>query len=231
MPFDPPFEPLARQHLGESVAQKMAEWIQQKRLLPGDRLPSENEMIERFGVARTVIREAIAKLRALGIVEVYQGKGAFVAELPIELLLSRIRRLQPTQDGGQHLWEVREMLELQVVALAVERCSMTDIAALEKALEQAGKALEQNLNGADEDAHFHLLLARAAHNPVLEDIVGEILGWIGPMRKQYRDRYPERRHQAHAELREVLDGIKEGNASKAQQAMKRHLDSGFDMLE
>ncbi|GEM46844.1 FadR/GntR family transcriptional regulator [Deinococcus cellulosilyticus] len=231
MPFDPPFEPLARQHLGESVAQKMADWIQQKRLLPGDRLPSENELIERFGVARTVIREAIAKLRALGIVEVYQGKGAFVAELPIELLLSRIRRLKPSRDGGQHLWEVREMLELQVVALATERCSMTDIATLEQALEQERKALEQGSNGADEDAHFHLLLAKSTHNPVLEDIVAEILGWIAPMRKQFRDKHPERRQQAHAELREVLDGIKEGDALKAQQAMKRHLDSGFDMLE
>jgi DNA-binding FadR family transcriptional regulator len=127
LPIGQSRQPLDRQRLGEIVAERLGEWITERQLKPGDRLPSEPELAAHFGVARTVVREALSKLKTLGVIEVYQGKGAFVSDLPIELLFMRVRRLNPNEYGQKHLWELREILEVQAVELACQRRTREDL--------------------------------------------------------------------------------------------------------
>lgn len=205
-----------RSKLAELIAERMGEWVSARDVKPGDRLPSEPELVAHFGVARTVVREALSKLRALGVIEVHQGKGAFVAQLPVELLFLRIRRLKPQENELENIWELREILESRIAELAAERRTRNDMTALEDAMSQMGKPTEA---GVLWDAAFHRRLAKAARNPVLEQMVFELVSLVGPIignSKIQRQTLPD-------EMRAILEAVRDSDPNRAREAMLSHL--------
>lgn len=213
-------------NLANLVAERLCEWIIEGQFNPGDRLPTEHELIERFGVARSVVREAVVQLRALDIIEVFHGKGAFVSKVPLDLLRVRIRRLtNGTYAELTYLWEMREVLEVSIADLAARRRSDEDLANLERAIEAMDKALARGEIGVDEDADFHLYLTLATHNPVLVLVMEDIATLVAPSRRRSLER-PSRSVSSNLEHRSILRMVKLGNVAGARNAMTQHLAHG-----
>ena len=122
--------------LPEVVFKEVQRLIADGELQPGDRLPSETEMAERFGIGRSSIREAMRALQLLGAIEVIQGKGTFVREagiLPLVVDWARISEIGVISE----VMEARQFLEVLLAQLAAERATDEDIEALRNALDHS----------------------------------------------------------------------------------------------
>jgi GntR family transcriptional regulator, transcriptional repressor for pyruvate dehydrogenase complex len=164
------FEPLARRHsLTDEIAKLLRERVLSGDLAVGERLPSEQRLAESFQVSRTVIREAISRLKTDGLIETKQGLGAFVAQA------ARPTRL----DAGQidkkmrvpFVFELRTAIEPVIAGLAARRRSAGQLASIEAALTALGLSVETGEGGPEADAAFHWAIAEAAGNPLLMSLV------------------------------------------------------------
>jgi len=154
----------AKNRTGE-VVERLAAEIASGRLAPGARLPTEQEMTAALGVSRTVVREAVAALRAEGLVETRQGVGAFV----VRDVQRRPFRIDP--DGLRSIAEVVQIIELrtgvevEAASLAAERASVGSRRRIASALSAIDVALSRGESAIDEDFAFHQAIAAATENP------------------------------------------------------------------
>lgn len=161
-------EPLRRNNLSEQLAQKVADYIEQKQLIPGDALPSSSELAERFGVSRTVVREAVKLLEARGIIDVTNGKRATVKPITSEPLLGFFARVARRDGKGYRtLLEVREAIETQNARLAAQRRSPEELAQLVALVADMRRKLDDIEAYVEVDIKLHMAIATATHNSVL----------------------------------------------------------------
>ncbi len=214
--------------LVHTTSEALRDRIASGAIAPGQRLPSEARLCEEFGVSRTVVREAVAVLRADGLVEARQGAGVFV-------LAAQPDTGSPFGDVDyQSVASVVEMLELRVAveveaaALAARRHSPVEIERILEAaaLVKARAAAEAPTTEAD--FGFHIAIAKATHNPRFVEFL-TMLGAgaiprhalrplaVGPASGGYLDRISDE-HTA------IAEAILEGNGMAAGQAMRRHLE-------
>jgi GntR family transcriptional repressor for pyruvate dehydrogenase complex len=179
---EPMFDAVERQpRLSDKVAQMMLDTILSRQLTAGDRLPSERELGEQFGVSRTVIREAVRALVAKGVIEVRSGSGLRVAAVDASTVRESMSLfLRGSAFDFEKVHEVRHMLEVHIAGVAAERATNEDISRLAEAC----AAMEEAIDDADVDEaaicdlEFHRAIARATHNElylVLMDSIGEAL--------------------------------------------------------
>lgn len=212
--------------LVDVVAQKVSELILARKLLPGDPLPKEHEISTAYGVSRSVVREALVELKALGVVEIRHGKGAFVGTMPVELLLTRVRQAEQEPDALlKEMWEVRAVIEAAIAGFAAERRTDADLAALEQAIDSMDASIKSGGTGSQDDLVFHLYLTRAAHNSVMEQMVTGMANLIEPSRLRSLER-PGRPASSNREHRGILAAVRSGDAEGARQAMQTHITNG-----
>ena len=166
--------------LSDKVADLLLETIHARGLQPGERLPSERELSEQFGVSRTVIREAVRALAAKGVIDVRTGSGLRVSAVDAaavsESMSLYLRGSESVDYPKVH--EVRAMLELQTAGLAAERASDEDIAELTEILMRMAAELDDVEAASLHDVEFHRAIARATHNELyllLLDSLGQAL--------------------------------------------------------
>ncbi|MES2537839.1 MAG: FadR/GntR family transcriptional regulator [Pseudomonadota bacterium] len=152
--------------LGVRVAGKLLKKIRGDGLAPGTRLPSEQAMARHFGVSRTVVREAIALLKAEGLLSTRKGSGAFLckADGPHAAGDDDVLTGQSVQ-SLLNLIEVRRGLESETAALAAVRRTPGQLADIEHALRRIEEAVAAGVTGVEEDVRFHLSIAEATGNP------------------------------------------------------------------
>lgn len=160
----PAIAPGAR--LSERVADALTQEINAGRLRPGNKLPTEPELAEQFSVSRTVVREAVSRMKSLGLVESRQGSGVYVLE-PTIPPLSFDASYAVSKEAVVQMVEVRRALEAEVAGLAAQRRTDADIKALRSAIAQLDKAVAAGGDGVPEDVAFHRAIADAARNPFL----------------------------------------------------------------
>ncbi|CAN5617963.1 FadR/GntR family transcriptional regulator [soil metagenome] len=212
--------------LVDAVAQEVSDWIVSRELKPGEGLPSEQELVASFGVARSVVREALVRLEALGIIEIHQGKGAFVSALPLALLLTQIRRLgQRPEAFLPDIWELREIVESAIEELAARRRSESDLENLEAAAQGMDEAIAGGELGDKEDALFHTCLTHAAHNAALGQVMTGVATLMDASRRRSLER-PGRPETSNAEHRLVLEAVRRRDPTAAKEAMRVHLENG-----
>jgi GntR family transcriptional repressor for pyruvate dehydrogenase complex len=214
-----------RPRLSDQVADMMLETILSNRLAAGDRLPSERELGEQFGVSRTVIREAVRALAAKGVIEVRSGSGLRVAAVEASAVRESMSLfLRAGAFDYEQVHEVRRMLEVHIAGIAAERATEEDIANLTA----AAVAMEEVIADIDEaslrDLEFHRAIARATHNDlylVLMDSIGQALIDIR------RENLGAGSSAADtiAAHRRVLHQIVSHDAVGAREAMSAHLDN------
>ncbi|MFC3747755.1 FadR/GntR family transcriptional regulator [Paenibacillus sp. GCM10012306] len=163
------FKALNRPKLVDDVVNQLQKKISDGELKHGDKIPTEPELMEQFGVGRSTIREAVRVLVHAGLLEKRQGFGTFLTADPIihEPLVHRLRRAELLE-----VYEVRKMLELDISRLAAQRRSEKDLEHMRTALDQRVQALDNDDTTAylNADIAFHLAVAVASHNSIAADL-------------------------------------------------------------
>ena len=174
------FGQVAREpRLSDKVADLMLETILSKRLEVGDRLPSERELGEQFGVSRTVVREAVRALVAKGVIDVRSGSGLRVSAVGAEAVSeSMTLYLRGGTLDFEKVHEVRALLEVHIAGIAAERADETDLTDLRAVHERMHRETADVEAAARDDLEFHRIIARATHNELyllLMDSIGSAL--------------------------------------------------------
>jgi len=218
---------LARDLVGE-----LTQRILLGQLVPGDKLPSENEIVREQGVSRTVVREAISRLQASGLVETRHGIGTFVLERKVQ---TPLRLSSEVALGVRDILELRLGLETQAVALAARRRSAEQLEAMRQALDDFRDALFGGQGCEAADRRFHLLIAEATGNPYFKDVMLHFgTGFIprsrfAPVERACIDlSHPG--HMANLEHEAILAAIRRQDPDAARAAMWTHLCNSRERL-
>src|SRR5579883_896842 len=220
---------LRRETLAEQVARALLDIIEERGLGPGTALPSESRLTEEFGVSRHVVREALRSLEARGIITVANGKGATVRPFSDEIIREYFRTaVRFQQQRLMELLEVRRGIEIQSAFLAARRRTDDDLAQLAEALAAMRRHLYDAAAYVNEDAHLHLLIARASHNTLLYHLIGSIRE---PLQDTIRAGY-SRSNAAEIESlpsihTAIVSAIERGDARAATRAMEHHFDGAM----
>lgn len=207
------------------VAASISREIAEQRLGPGDRLPTEQALAEMFGVSRNVVREAIARLSAAGLVKARQGSGVFVAATPTAGVLP----LEPSPPAALaafgEIAEIRSLLEIEAAGLAAVRHRDTDRTALDGCCRRLRDAPYGSRSWLDADLDFHRRIAEAAGNASLAAMAAslsvQVRGMLlGAGTRRRPDIVAAETISEHAA---ILDAIVRRDAPAARRAMRRHL--------
>ncbi|MDA7417675.1 FadR/GntR family transcriptional regulator [Xenophilus arseniciresistens] len=152
--------------LADQVASALEQEIRAGRLAEGERLPTEVALVQQFGVSRTVVREAVSRLKSSGLVDARQGSGMYVRRPGFEPL-----HFDPmsaaSKEAVLQIVEVRRALEAEVAELAAQRRTEEDMTRIRTALAAIDAAVAGGRDGVEEDVQFHRVIAEAARNPFL----------------------------------------------------------------
>ena len=175
--------PVARRKLSGEVFDRLLARISAGEFPPGSRLPSERELMERLGVGRPSVREALQALERMGFVTIVHGEGARVQPLSAQEVIGQISEavlfmLANTEDMLEHLKEARLMFEVAMARLAAQRANRADIERLRLALETHHASLDDPQKFLETDLEFHAAIAAASHNPIYVAVSTAMLGWL-----------------------------------------------------
>jgi DNA-binding FadR family transcriptional regulator len=223
------FRPLAApRSLTLELVQRLTADITAGKLPPGSRLPTEQEMIAATGVSRTVVREAVAALRADNLVVTKQGVGAFVAETvrrPFKIDFDELSSLREVLD----VMELRTGIEIEAAGLAADRASGAEIRAVVEGFEAIEEAVKRGDSGIEEDFAFHCAIAGASGNPQFRRFLDYLGRFIIP-----RQTIPggpgvmsDRAYAAtiQKEHRQIVAAIRAHAVAPARAAMRNHLQN------
>ena len=217
-------DPVQTMRLYEVVVTRLQKEVIEGRLKHGDRLPSEHELAQHFGVSRTAIREAIKALVEQGVVAVRPGSGTYVArtdQRPLQRTLSWMTRVWGA-DGDRYLLELRQLLEPGVCALAARRATREQIDEMKSIFSSAESWKSDPEKFVEADLSFHRLMGEASQNP----LVGALLDSVGDLLHAQRARYvsvPGAASRAQRHHRKILEVLELRDPDAAFQAMADHL--------
>ena len=220
----------AVEHLPSKVAKLLTREIASGQLQPGERLPSENKLADRFGVSRNVIREAVSQLRADGIIQARQGIGAFVMA-PEQRLAIRFNSEDLKNSANmEQLFELRTILETDAAGLAATRRDEESLIKIKQALDRMGGEERWEDGSIDADLTFHREIAKATGNEYIYTFVCFICEQI--RRTIHVARYSNPLHELItinvAEHVEIYDALAAGDAAKAREKMRTHIIGAAD---
>lgn len=223
------FKPIQTKTASSEISDQIKEMILQGQLQPGDRLPSERELAEKFKVSRTTVREALRSLAAIGIISIRQGDGSFVEHFKLEDVLeplSVLFHIEGDESGLEAFSEVREILEVEMVALAAKRADKEDLDVIERSV---GAMVDEVKNGGIgdlADADFHVALANASKNPVLIRLMNTIADLMKYTYQSKRKRLfldQEILEEIYRSHHAVAQAVREKNPEKSRIKMREHL--------
>lgn len=221
-----PLGRLARPRLYEQLVEQILGHIESAKLRPGDLLPAERDLAERLGVSRATLAQALVALEVLGVIDVQHGTGAVLRHRPG--VASVIKGLREHQSRLPDIVEARSTLEVKLAALAAERRTDQDLAAIRMALDAMQAEIDDGDRGARGDELFHQAVTAAAHSPVLE----QLMAFIGEMVLETRLEslaQPGRPEQSLASHRGIATAIRAQDATAASEAMQRHIELVSDV--
>ncbi len=211
------------------VAEQLEQAILSGEYVPGDQLPSERELSDRFHFSRSVIREALGRLASLGLIRSVHGSGTRVESPSSRQVTLGYQRLLARPDVHlEHLAAVRLPLETTIASLAALQRGDDHLARLEqtqKILGNPRRSLEAHVQA---DMDFHATLADATGNPLFGVVLAPIQQLLIQSRQQTLGRYgSEIAHQHHAR---ILEAVRARDAATAAHAMRLHLETNFQHL-
>ena len=230
-----PFTPVTSgARLSDQVAEQLSAEIKQGRLAPGDKLPTEARLVEQFQVSRTVVREAVSRLKSLGLVDSRQGSGVFVSAQQPFAPLNFEARHAASQEAVIQMVEMRRALEAEVAALAAQRRSSSDLRAIEQAVRALDQAVQSGGDGVAEDVNFHRAIAEATRNPFLIQTLGYLNQFMYGATRVTRANEARRGDFAAAvrtEHQAILQAIQAGDPDQARLAAAAHMGNAIQRIQ
>lgn len=219
--------------LSDQVAEVLAAEIRAGRLAVGEKLPTEAALVEQFSVSRTVIREAVSRLKSLGLVDSRQGSGMYVKDAGFSPL-NFDAKFAVSKQAVIQMVEVRRALEAEVAALAAQRCNRTDVQRIRRSIAALEQAVSAGGDGVDEDVQFHRAIAEAARNPFLIstlEYLGQFLRGATRVTRANEARRADFAGQVKDEHETIARAIEAGDPAAARQAAARHMDNAIQRIE
>ncbi|WP_027793922.1 FadR/GntR family transcriptional regulator [Paraburkholderia acidipaludis] len=198
----------------------------------GERLPTEHMLAERFATSRPTVREALAQLRADGIIATRHGSGTTVMRRPDP----DVRRFAPLESLSdiRRCYEYRIVVEAGAAALAAQKADDTDVEAIQREWDNLQTIIETSGIGAKDDFAFHLAVARASKNPffitALSGIQEQMVFSMNLSRNLSLVKSIERQRVVQQEHLEVLEAVRARDAERASQAMRAHLERAVNRM-
>jgi len=228
-------KPIKTQKIYKQIVDQIGQLVAEGQLKPGDRLPSERELVERFQVSRASIREAISALEMMGLIEVRSGEGTYIRQINIDSVVAPLAwMLFIEKDTDLELYEARKILEVQAAGLAAARAEDDEINDVFEALEIMRMDLVNQRLGEDADHSFHYAIAKATHNKILFRLMNTISDTMRKTLKTSRSRLyedrnsPERLYKEHFS---IYEAIRDHDVEQAQKLMLDHLVGVEKQLE
>ncbi|MBV7483651.1 FadR/GntR family transcriptional regulator [Bordetella sp. BOR01] len=233
---DPPAPaPRRPRNLAQGLVEDFSERIRGGRIRPGDKLPTESALMRQFGVSRTVVREALSRLQAAGLVETHHGVGTYA----LEASGGADFRVDPADIATVRdvlvLLELRICLESEAAGLAAQRRSAGQLAEMRSALDEFRKCLGAGGDTITPDFRFHLLIAQATANRYFADLMSHLGSAIIPRTRinsariahEDREQYLARVNLEHED---IYAAILRQEPEAARAAMRTHLSNSRERL-
>ncbi len=230
---DDMFKAVSLNRVSQAIVEQVKLLMRQGRLKPGDRLPSERELCERFGVSRVTVREALRVLEAGGLVDIRVGArgGAFVTSPTSQQVgagLADLLNLSPLT--ARDVTEARQVFELGIVPMVVERATDEDIADLREMLRIHREALDGGEYEMAMSAEFHVRIAASTHNPAIEMLVQSFHGPLLMSLLTAKELAPLMGQRGAEEHTAIVDAIAARDVERATSIMSEHLQRTADRL-
>jgi GntR family transcriptional repressor for pyruvate dehydrogenase complex len=222
-----PFHPVKSAKISELIVRQIKNAIRNGTMRPGDRLPPERKLVQRFQASRISVREALKGLEASGLIVIKPGSGVFVSEIslkPISDSLSSVLRMQRT--SMNELTEARIILEPYIAKLATEKITPEDLKTLEQNVHETSKIVESNTPSPAENIEFHSLIAAAAQNQVITLTMRTLFDVIKEMTMEKRSHLQKRTEisrEAVSYHKKILKALRERNSEKVYELMLKHI--------
>jgi GntR family transcriptional repressor for pyruvate dehydrogenase complex len=231
----PSAAPRKRRNLAQGVVAYISDSIRDGAMNPGDKLPTESEIMRILGVSRTVVREAISHMQAAGLVETRHGIGTFVLEPPSANMLGIDPNTVITMRDVLALLELRISLETEAAGLAASRRTDAQLQQLRAALDSFEACARNGSETVGSDMQFHLLIAQASSNRYFHDILSHLGTNIIPRSRLNSAKlaqddpavYMERVINEHED---IYNAVARQDAESARAAMRTHLSNSRERL-
>lgn len=221
-------KPIKTRKIYEEIVEQIRDLVANGDLKPGDRLPSERDLVERLQVSRASIREALSALEMMGLLEVRSGEGTFVRKLRSESVVAPLAWMLTMEKGTVlELLEVRKILEVQAVSIAAERADEADIRELFAALESMRSELNSPASDGTSDHRFHYAITRATKNKIMIRLMDTMSDLMQYMLKTSRAKLYEGKYTPALLFQEhmgIYGAIKGKDSRKARELMLHHLN-------
>jgi GntR family transcriptional repressor for pyruvate dehydrogenase complex len=213
--------------LAYRIVEELKQRILSGEIAPGEKLPGENRLVEEFGVSRTVVREAVSRLQAAGLVETFQGRGSFVLEVPEGT--PGLREVRSHRDVLE-LMDFRIGVESEAAGLAAGRRSVHQLKGIDRALDEFRRIGDDPARSVEADFAFHLKVAVASGNRFYSELIAE----LGPMMimlprtrldPAYEMSDPDHLARVIHEHENIHAAIEHADPEAARAAMRVHLSS------
>lgn len=220
---------ITRRKLSDEVFDRLYAMLLNGEYRPGDSLPSERQLMEKFGVGRPAVREAMQSLARFGLVSIHHGQRPTVTMPTASGVLSQIEltavhMLSSSPQSLEQLKEARAFFELGMVARAAEKATHEDIARLENLLEAQRAQLNIDAGAfIKADMSFHAAIAEITGNPIFIAVSNAMLNWLA----NFHTSSLHWKGNEHATLEEhtrILDAIRSHDGDAATREMRAHLD-------
>jgi len=190
-----------RNTLSKQVLENIIQLLVSGQLKPGDKLPTEMELMEKLQVSRPVLREALSSLESLGVITRKTREGTFfnnkISSHSFSIMLSL------AQNNLQAMVEARMALELGLITIAAEKISDEELKRLKQTIDDIANNKETNYGEAD--LEFHRIIALSANNPIVEGLVDTLIVTLVKINNEIKVREPERTIQHHMAIYKALE--------------------------
>ncbi|MGW6779205.1 transcriptional regulator NanR [Brucella pseudogrignonensis] len=223
-----PMEPIVRRKLSDEVFDRLENMITSGELTPGDEMPSERVLMERFGVGRPAIREAMQSLAKMGLVSISHGERAKVLKLTARSILQQVDptakiMLAQSMDTLEHLKSARIFFERGIAREAALKASDKDVAELRAIVERQRDLLGDADAFISADMEFHIRIAKISGNPIFVAVSESMLAWL----REYHTHmliWTGKEKYTLVEHEEIVDKLAVKDADGAEAAMLNHLE-------
>jgi len=222
---------IPRQSAVDQVVERITGVIRDRKLTAGERLPGEFELVEQLQVSRPVLREALARLQSLGLVDIQRGRGTFVGDASslsncVRLLQSAVT-LSPQELTAYA--ELRSAIEVQAARQAAERATADDVVALQAMLTQLEREDLPYAELLEIDFDFHRKLIEMAGNPLMQNLMEVIYEFV--LAQMARTTPTPKENKLGRRLhREIVAAVKAGEPDAAERAMREHMQAVLTRL-
>lgn len=227
--------PARQQPVSAQVVEQIRQLIKSGELSPGDQLLPERQLAEKLGIGRSSVREALAVLAGMGIVDISPRDGAYIRRRSLEDALEPLAQiLFREQQSIMHMFEVRQIIETQAVRLAALRRDEDDIERLTSLAQSVETDVRDGGKSDESDTLFHVGVVETAKNPLLSSVIAALVTVMMEVYSPARQRILSNPIEAHGFLSEhrlIVNAIAEGNADEAARWMAQHIDHARERVE